>query len=670
MNTETRKLTNKDFDNVLKLLKECQFALDAEIEAVRERPSQDTVEGGTYSPRKNSDEHDYVFKSTNTGMRFSEKIKARIGDKGFDISFVDASEDEITLRFPEHLGPKLNMVDLEWENDFVLRRMQDQLRLIESREDDEQFLRIAELFFHKNPGADKVERTEYARKLYEVGDLEYQQDGNRNPSQCESIQKAMYNPVSFVWGPPGTGKTTTLGYIVANLMLQDKKVLFLSNTNRAVDVGMLAIMEALHSIGKSQNIPNITRFGDIALNSEALDRIHHEKIADVRRTKLRQKAAQLQELLSQFKKLQNEAEKIELDGGNIPTEMEQQLDAAIAQIRKHGGIRKIEDLTDGLQTQLQSADFFELINKNVVGTTLARVCTSEMFYELEFDAVVVDESSMASLPYLVIMAARCRQNMIVAGDPMQLPPISLSTNEDARKLLEQDIFAYASGANEPNDLFQWHDFNPLSTSFFDVQYRLNADLADIISDVFYEGRLKSEDNAVKSNGKKSYEVIDTAPMNPTLDKKKKDFGFSPKNEKHLKVVEELVTKLVMRDLIPMEQIGVIVPFRSVVWDVRLALKKKGFSDVEVGTIHTFQGREKKVIIFDTVMSGEERNGRVTHFSVRPFDEQKNGLSVHRLLNVAFSRAKDRLYVVADMNHIRQVYGKKFLGKLIDRLQAN
>jgi len=670
LNTEKRKLTNKDFDNVLKLLKECQFALDAEIEAVRERPSQDTVEGGTYSPRKNSDEHDYVFKSTNTGMRFSEKIKARIGDKGFDISFVDASEDEITLRFPEHLGPNLNMVDLEWENDFVLRRMQDQLRLIESREDDEQFLRIAELFFHKNPGSNKDERTDYARKLYEVGDLEYHHDGNRNPSQCESIQKAMYNPVSFVWGPPGTGKTTTLGYIVANLMLQDKKVLFLSNTNRAVDVGMLAIMEALHSIGKSQNIPNITRFGDIALNSEALDRIHHEKLADVRRTKLRQKAAQLQELLAQFKKLQDEGESIELDGGSIPLEMEQQMDAAIGQIRKHGGMRKIEELTEGLQTQLQSADFFELINKNVVGTTLARVCTSEMFYELEFDAVVVDESSMASLPYLVIMAARCRQNMIVAGDPMQLPPISLSTNENARKLLEQDIFAYASGANEPNDLFQWHDFNPLSTSFFDVQYRLNADLADIISDVFYEGRLKSEESAFRTTGKKSYEVIDTAPMNPTLDKKKKDFGFSPKNEKHLKVVEELVTKLVMKDLIPMEQIGVIVPFRSVVWDVRLVLKKKGFSDVEVGTIHTFQGREKKVIIFDTVMSGEERNGKVTHFSVRPFDEQKNGLSVHRLLNVAFSRAKDRLYVIADMNHIRKVYGQKFLGKLIDRLQAN
>lgn len=705
METSAKKLTNKDFDRVLKLLKECQFALDAEIDAVRERPSQDTVDSGTYVPRKNTDEHDYVFKSTNTGMRFSEKIRARVGDKGFEVSFVDASEDEITLRFPEHLGPHLNLVELEWENDFVLRRMQDQLRNIETKEDDEKFLRIAELFFHKGQGDGENERKEYSRKLYEVGDIEFKHDGNRNPSQCESIQKALYNPVSFVWGPPGTGKTTTLGYIIANLMLQGKKTLFLSNTNRAVDVGMLAVMEALHAVEKSDMIPNITRFGDIALSSEALDRIHHEKLAEVRRTRLRQKAARYQDILSKFRKLQEEAEAIELDGGYIPPELEEQVDAAIATIRKYGGIRKMEELSEGLQNQLQSADFFELINKDVVGTTLAKVCTSEMFYDLDFDAVVVDESSMASLPYLAIMAARCRQNMVVAGDPMQLPPISMTSNEEARKVLEQDVFAFASGAAEPNDLFRWHDYNPLTTSFFDVQYRLNADLAGIISDVFYEGRLKSHDvdvmavmeSAPDGSGsavdgsesaadvegrpagskrrkpasedvpKKSFQVLDTSGLNPVLGKKNKDFGFSPRNDVHLKVLEDLVTRLIMRELMPMEQIGVIVPFRSVVWDVRLALKKRGYSDVEVGTIHTFQGREKRVIIFDTVMSGELRNGRVTHFSVRPFDEQKNGLSVHRLLNVAFSRAKDQLFVIADMEHIRKVYGNKFLGRLIERL---
>jgi superfamily I DNA and/or RNA helicase len=155
-----------------------------------------------------------------------------------------------------------------------------------------------------------------------------------------------------------------------------------------------------------------------------------------------------------------------------------------------------------------------------------------------------------------------------------------------------------------------------------------------------------------------------------LSQKNKEYGFSPRNEIHLAITADLVYQLVTKDLIPMEHIGIIVPFRSSVWDIRVELKKKGLADVEVGTIHTYQGREKRVIIFDTVMTGELRQGKVTHFSVRPFDEKKNGLSVPRLLNVAFSRARGELFVLADMRHIQKVYGNKFLGRLLTRLTSS
>ncbi len=666
------KLSNKDFDRVLELIRESMFALDAEIEAVRERPARDTFENGIYTPKKSSEEHDYVFKSTNTSIRFAEKIQAKIGDRALQATFVDANEDEIVLRFAEHAGPQISSVELEWENDFVLRRMQDQLLQLQMNEDDEKFARIAQLFFHQH--AHQIEPLEYSRKLYEYGEIEIDHDGNRNDSQCESIQKAMYNPVSFIWGPPGTGKTSTLGYVVANLVLHDKKVLFLSNTNRAVDVGMLAVVDALHAIKQSSKISELNRYGDIALNAETLDRIHHEKLVEVRRSRIKQKAALYQDLLSKLKILQNEIEAIELDGGYATPEMEDQLDALLMEVRKHGGVRKMADLCENLQYQLVNADFFEVNSKQVVGTTLARVCTSEIFNGMEFDTIVIDEASMASLPYLVIMAARCKKNLVIAGDPMQLPPIALTNEERARKQLEQDIFAYASSADHPDELFQWHDQNPLTTSFFDVQYRLHADLAAIISDVFYDGRLKSHEsvtNVDKKRSKKgitrSFRVIDTAKHDPVLSQKSKEYGFSPRNEIHLSIVTDLVYQLVTKDLIPMEQIGIIVPFRSTVWDIRVELKKKGLGDVEVGTIHTYQGREKRVIIFDTVMTGELKQGRVTHFSVRPFDEKKNGLSVPRLLNVAFSRARGELFVLADMRHIDKVYGNKFLGKLLSRL---
>lgn len=680
--TEWREpLKGQDFDKVLALLKEFQFALDEEIAAVKERPSQDTLEAGTYAKSHDSEEHDYRFKSANTGLRFAEVIRAKAGEKAYTISYVDAKEDEITLRFPEHLGPQIVSIDLEWENDFVLRRMQDQLRLIQSAEKDEHFKRIRDLFYPTPASRTEPARTEYARKLYEMGGLDVVHDGRRNESQTEAIQKALYNPVSFVWGPPGTGKTSTLGYIVANFMLRGDRVLFVSNTNRAVDVGMLSVMEALMATGSTAEIPNITRFGDIALSSESLERIHHARQADARRTRLRQRAQRYQEVLSRYKVLQDELEAIEHEGGVATEELEVQLDAVIAEIRRFGGIRKMEDLTENLQHQLQHADYYELISKKAVGTTLAKVCTSDLFFDMEFDAVVVDESSMASLPFLAIMASRCVKHLVVAGDPMQLPPIAITSNKEASRLLEQDVFAYASRAEQVSELFDWHDFNPLETSFFDVQYRLREDLAEIISEVFYEGRLRTGQPAVSPSKQNrnaqpaeesvqaSFQVVDTSFFEPVLTKRNNDYGFSPVNEMHQRVLTDAVYQLVAKDLIPMEQIGVIVPFRSAVWDLRRALNKKGLTEVEVGTIHTFQGREKRVIVFDTVMSGMIERNQVRHFSVRPFDETKNGLSVPRLLNVAFSRARERLIILADMQHIRRVYKGKFLGTLLERLSG-
>jgi superfamily I DNA and/or RNA helicase len=135
---------------------------------------------------------------------------------------------------------------------------------------------------------------------------------------------------------------------------------------------------------------------------------------------------------------------------------------------------------------------------------------------------------------------------------------------------------------------------------------------------------------------------------------------------HQEVVERLVKNMQGKGIL-MEQIGVIVPFRSVVYDLRNRLYEAGVRGVEVGTIHTFQGREKEYIIFDTVMSGEQQRGQKRHYSVRPLDEEKNGMSVPRLLNVAFSRSKRELIIIADMDHVERVYGNKFLGRLLRKM---
>jgi superfamily I DNA and/or RNA helicase len=305
-----------------------------------------------------------------------------------------------------------------------------------------------------------------------------------------------------------------------------------------------------------------------------------------------------------------------------------------------------------------------------VATTLAKVCTSDLFFDLEFDAVIVDEGSMASLPYLMVLASLSKWHMVVVGDPMQLPPISITTDKEAREFLERDIFTTVSGAETTGDLFAWHDEHPSYTAFFDTQYRLEESLADVISTVFYEGRLKTDkpSETLGINGdQRAFHLVDTSKYNPYLEQKSGERGFKPINLVHQEVVERLIQKLAGRG-VAMQHIGIIVPFRSAVYDLRNRLYDAGIRDVEVGTIHTFQGREKDYIIFDTVMSGEKQHGSLRHYSVRPLDEEKNGLSVPRLLNVAFSRSKKELVVIADMNHVDRIYGGKFLGRLLERIK--
>lgn len=59
-----------------------------------------------------------------------------------------------------------------------------------------------------------------------------------NPFQADALRVVATNPVTYIWGPPGTGKTVTMGSLVAALANLGQKVLLVSNTNLAVDTAL------------------------------------------------------------------------------------------------------------------------------------------------------------------------------------------------------------------------------------------------------------------------------------------------------------------------------------------------------------------------------------------------------------------------------------------------
>ncbi|SHF30675.1 AAA domain-containing protein [Fodinibius roseus] len=651
---------------VKKLIKRALEAVNAEIEAVREKPAHEVLFDGVLSDHHPPGVFYYEFESKNTSLRFAEIIRAEMEgyEEEFELYPVEISEEKAILHFPHNFGGTLPKVTLEWENDFILRRLRTELQKILDREDRQVRERIGRLFY---PDADRHHSKDPDTRVLD--------DSRRNDAQHESLLKALQNKVLYVWGPPGTGKTSTLGFMIANYLIKGKRVLFAANTNRAVDVGLLSALEALTAVEKEHLEEKATRFGEMALDSERLETVLFDRHIEKKAKEQERQAADLSNLLGKYQKLQKEIDNLMDHGESVPQELDDEIARLGERLDKHGGEAALEEKVDRL---ISVNERRELEGMQLVATTLAKVCTSDLFDGQEFDAVVIDEASMANLPYLMVLTAMAGDHIVVVGDPMQLPPIAITGDMEARQFLEEDIFTYASKAKSTEDLFAWHDRNRPLTTFFDTQYRLNKDLAEVLSSVFYEGRLKT---AAPGNERKmtsapttakapTVHVIDSQKYGPELTQKDEGRGFSPVNEVHSVILTRILKRLILQNHVPMEEIGVIVPFRSTVYDIRGELYEQGLDVVEVGTIHTFQGREKKVIIFDTVMSGEDSYGRRRHYSVRPFDEEKNGLAVPRLLNVALSRSKDRLVILADMDHINKVYANKFLGELLRRFQKN
>ncbi len=56
-----------------------------------------------------------------------------------------------------------------------------------------------------------------------------------NNNQNEAIKSALTNDITYIWGPPGTGKTSVIGQIINNLYKNHSSVLVVSHTNTAVD---------------------------------------------------------------------------------------------------------------------------------------------------------------------------------------------------------------------------------------------------------------------------------------------------------------------------------------------------------------------------------------------------------------------------------------------------
>ncbi|MFD8522097.1 AAA domain-containing protein [Streptomyces capillispiralis] len=87
-----------------------------------------------------------------------------------------------------------------------------------------------------------------------------------NSGQRQAVSQALASEVTFLWGPPGTGKTDVVGHIIEGSYRQDLTVLFLAPTKVAVDQALERVCDLLSAEpGFADGL--VQRAGDITVAS-------------------------------------------------------------------------------------------------------------------------------------------------------------------------------------------------------------------------------------------------------------------------------------------------------------------------------------------------------------------------------------------------------------------
>ena len=667
-------------------------ALLSEIDAARDKKTEYTLYNGSRT-HQFQDRMIYTFR-----LSGDEKInpnyitEIRLNDDPIsDAQVMGIKGGKIRVSFLQEtvLPDRIKMLTLVSDPSFIIQELLNQMNLLRHTQFAPESLLNAvlgsqETLHHTLDDSSPVELNEE----------------RFNSRQIEAIQKAQRNQVLFIWGPPGTGKTTILGKIISDLVKQDESVLLCSNTNRAVDVSMLKALE-VSDFEETPIKEKSLRWGNVFLTEEEdLQYVtlpsHHKRLYEKKCEAIKVEyellrsynafSPALNKLLGELKphkmKLRKlkELEEVEADGTINETQVERltelrnklqsstvdtdKLQKEVDQILTDR--EKIEEQINQEYNSVQ--DLREFVNENTKvtleeiladirfhGATFARALIDDELQIQSFDNILVDEASMANLPYIIYLLTKARKRVIFVGDPQQLEPIVLSNSRVAKNWLGTDIFMRVAKADSIDSLFNWQKQNADISVLLQEQYRMPEKIYSIVNDLFYRGNLV---NRVNSQG--TIRVFDTSELNPGLSFPS-NLSHSPVNMIHAEILlGELQQALKGAEdkRARAREIGVMVPFTQQKRFVQYLSKTRYIPDsLEIGVVHTFQGREKPLIYMDLTLSGID-------FTYPTFDESKTSvLSVSRLLNVAISRCQassetafdGEFVLVANYDYFRQCH---------------
>jgi predicted DNA helicase len=484
-----------------------------------------------------------------------------------------------------------------------------------------------------------------------------------NPAQHRSVEHAFQGRdfFSLIQGPPGTGKTRTLVALVQALVIRNRgsggqrkgQILVCAPSNAAIDEVAARLQDPDLSV-----TPSIVRLGDQSTMRPSSQKVSLDQlVADAKEnprfgfqsasqrigresTRLGQLSKRLSELREQVRIARNAATTL---GDNTSpevfrlTRLQKQVQAELAELRTSGkGREPVGKQMRAVETRL----VIDVVARvEVILCTLSNAGSDRTATILEKSVItdlIVDEAAQATELSTIIPLKFNAVHCTLVGDPKQLPATVFSTDA-AKKNFDRSLFERLSNAGVPVDLL-------------DVQHRMHPSICEFPSRMFYDGRL--QDGPRVASECRS-EIHDSPPFSPfaffdvfgrhTLTSSSGGASKSLSNDAEATFVKQIIDRLakISPSLNVVRSVSVISPYRQQVALIRRRLRSTVWSELEIGTVDGFQGREKDIVILSTVRAHSELSGSVGF------------LSDVRRLNVAITRARKCLFIVGNAQTLQQ-----------------
>lgn len=425
--------------------------------------------------------------------------------------------------------------------------------------------------------------------------------------QEKAIEMALNKPITFIWGPPGTGKTQTLAKIAIEHMKQNHRILMVSYSNVSVDEAILRLSQlSQFSAGE------IVRYGN-ARKSE----LKEDEYLTVDNLTIHAHP----DLLEKRKQLKKQLETVN---------------------RTSSTYKDIKRELNHISAQLQEEKNNSIASAKFVATTISMAVVNKKIYESKYDVVIFDEASMAYIPQIVYAASLAKSHFICIGDFKQLPPIVQSGSNSK---LNADIFDYCgiSAAVKKG-------YNHNYLCMLDTQYRMHQDIANFVSQNFYQGLLKTpEDVSFKQE-----EIQRAKPLAPwvlsLIDlSNMRNICLKAEDKSHFNLLSAFLSfglAMSAKD----KEVGIITPYhaqsRLIHAMVRDSDKGKKENSIQCATVHQFQGSEKDIIIYDLVDSYPLKRPGILL-------ESCENDTANRLFNVAMTRAKGKFIALGNIMYLKE-----------------